>query len=167
MLWVACENIVFADTQELGHINIVLSGEVVVSTCGVLESEKNKYVDLGIYSTKNLNMVGNKSITIPIPFNLRSCLPGVPITLSFSGTQDENDSELLAIDNTTNSAKNIAIEILNPDKKRLPLNTKSQTLTADQDGNFSTIFYANYVVTKNSASPGVANASAQFTIQYD
>lgn len=157
----------YADTLELGKVNIILYGEVTVSTCGVLESEQNKYIDLGTYSTKNLNRIGNKTLTIPIPFNLRNCLPSIPITLTFSGNKDAFDSELLALDNVVNSAKNVAIEILNPDKKRLPLNIKSETLMADKNGDISTFFYAHYIVTNDNATPGVANANAQFTVQYD
>lgn len=157
----------YAETFQLGKINIRLSGEVVAYTCGVLEREKDKYVNLGTYSTKNFNTVGKKGNVFPIPFNLYNCLPNIPFTLTFSGNSDASNADLLALDQQTNSAKNIAIEILTPNKTRLPLNKQSESFKADSNGNLSTTFYANYIVTKNSPTAGVANATAQFTIQYD
>lgn len=157
----------YAATVQLTRINIRLSGEVIAYTCGVLEEEKEKYINLGTYSTKNLNAVGKKGRIIPIPFNLYNCAPGVPFTLTFSGSSDSSNADLLALDQQTNSAKNIAIEILTPNKTRLPLNKKSESFKADSNGSLSTTFYANYIVTKNSPTAGVANATAQFTIQYD
>lgn len=157
----------YADDVELGHINIELYGEVTVSTCGILESEQNKYVDLGSHATKDLSRVGNKTVPVSIPFNLSNCPPGSPVTLTFSGNRNQVNPELLALEDTPNAATNIAIEILDSDKKRLPLDTKSPSLIADQDGNIFTTFYANYIATKDFATPGVANGNAQFTLQYD
>ena len=156
-----------AATIELGKINLSLSGEVIVSTCGVLDSEGDKHVNLGTYSLQNLRHAGNTSPLVTIPFTLTNCLPGGPVTLTFSGTNSIVNSELLALDNGVNSASNIAIEILNPDKTRLAINTKSQSLTADQNGSISTIFFAHYIVTQDNPIPGHANATAQFTVQYD
>lgn len=164
---IGCSHIGYAALTELARINVELFGEVTTSTCGVLESEQHKYIDLGVHSIKSLNGVGTKTKPVPIPFTLSNCHPNSPITLTFSGTQDVSNPEFLALESLPNMAKNVAIELLDYDKKRLPLNTKSQTLTADQDGRIVTNFYANYIVTRDSVTPGVANANAQFTIQYD
>lgn len=167
LVCIGSSHIGHAALNELARINVELFGEVTTSTCGVLESEQHKYIDLGIHSTKSLNSIGAKTKPVPIPFSLSNCHPNSPITLTFSGTQDASNSDLLALESVPNMAKNIAIELLDHDKKRLPINTKSQTLTADQDGRVVTDFYANYIATSDSITPGVANANAQFTIQYD
>ena len=156
-----------AETVELGRINIELFGEVTVSTCGVLQSEQNKYIDLGSYSSKNLSRVGHKTPAVPIAFHLSNCLPGSPITLTFHGNKDPVDRELLALDHVENHAQNLAIEILDHNKQRFPLDVKSQDLIADQAGNIAATFYAHYIVTRDFATAGVANASAQFIIQYE
>lgn len=153
--------------NELAAINYELYGVVTVSTCGVLDSEKEKYVDLGKYATKNLSSVGDKSLAIAIPFNLSNCLANSSVNLIFNGNKDAINNQLLAIENNANSAKNIAIEISDKNKKRIPIGIKSESLLVDQNGNLSTLFYANYIVTQNSSTAGLANANAQFTVQYD
>lgn len=158
----------FAETsKELARINIRLSGEVTTSTCGVLKTDADKYINLGHYSVKSLNSIGKTTDNVPITLNLTNCLANSSVTITFTGTQDINNQNLLALNNSGNSASNVAIEILNPDQTRLQLNKKSQSLTADQSGNITTTFYARYAVTKLPVSAGTANAAAQFTVQYD
>jgi type 1 fimbria pilin len=151
----------------LGKINYELYGVVTVSTCGVVESESEKYVDLGKYGTKNLASVGDKSLAVAIPFDLSNCPPNGSVNVTFSGSKDSINNELLAIENNANSAKNIAIEISDKSKKRIPLGMKSDNMLVDQNGNLSTLFYANYIVTQSSSTAGFANANAQFTVEYD
>lgn len=154
-------------TQELARINIELSGEVVTSVCGVVEAETNKYVDLGVHSLRGLKNIGDKTQPVMIPFNLGNCHPGSPVTITFSGIADSSNSEFLALENATNAAQSVAIEILDAEKNRLAINTKSKSMSVDERGNISTRFYANYIVTRSSIAPGLAQANANFTIQYD
>lgn len=158
-------SICFAEPLELGRINIELFGEVVVSTCGVFEEKK--YVDLGHYASNDLAHVGAKTPAVPIVFRLSNCLPGIPVSFMFSGSKNAVDAELLAIEPGAEAAQNIAIEILDQDKKRLALEHRSQGLIANLTGDITATFYANYIVTQAAAKAGKANASAQFVIQYD
>lgn len=158
---------IYANDRELANINLTLSGEVTLPTCGILENESDKYIDLGVNSTKDLNIIGKTTKLIPIKFNLINCLANSPITIKFNGAEDVNDHGLLALNNINNSAQNIAIEVLNPDQTRLRINSKSINLVIDQEGRLSTNFYARYVVTKTPVIPGIAQSSAEFTIQYD
>ncbi|MFW1800777.1 fimbrial protein [Acinetobacter nematophilus] len=151
----------------LGRINFELYGVVTISTCGVLDSESEKYVDLGKHGTKNLASAGDKSLVVAIPFDLSNCPPNGSVNVTFSGNKDSVNNELLAIENNANSAKNIAIEISDKNKKRIPIGVKSENMLVDQNGNLSTLFYANYIVTQNRSTAGWANANAQFTVQYD
>jgi type 1 fimbria pilin len=151
----------------LGKINYELYGVVTVSSCGVLDSQSEKYIDLGKHGTKDLSAVGARSNAVAIPFDLSNCPPNGSVNITFSGNKDSVNNELLAIENNANSAKNIAIEISDKNKKRIPLGMKSDNMLADQNGNLSTLFYANYIVTQSSSTAGLANANAQFTVQYD
>lgn len=167
LLCVCSSHIGHTAMNELARTNLDIFGEVTTATCGVVEAEQHKYIDLGVYSTQSLNHVGAKTKPVPIPFRLSNCHPNSPVTLTFSGTRDLSNPDLLALENLPNAAKDIAIELLDQEKKRLPINTKSQSLMADQEGKIVTNFYANYIVTGDSMSPGIANASAEFTVQYD
>nr|WP_320077519.1 fimbrial protein [Acinetobacter sp. Marseille-Q1620] len=157
-----------ADTSvELGRVNIELYGVVTTATCGVLESEQEKYVRLGSVSSKSLSTVGDQSTPVPFQFKMSNCPPDGSITITFDGAKDTENIELLSIEDTASKAENIAIEIRDHDKKRLALGKKSEIFKVDNNGNASALFYANYIVTKGQATAGIANANAQFSIQYD
>ncbi|ENV91985.1 fimbrial protein [Acinetobacter bereziniae] len=151
---------------ELGRVNIELSGNVTTVTCGVLNSEQDKYIHLGTIATKDLPSVGSQSKAIPIPFEMSNCPPNGSVTITFEGVRDSDNAELLAIDDLVNKAENIAIEIRDQNKKRLALGKKSEEFIVDSNGKVSTLFYANYIVTKAQAKAGLANANAQFSIEY-
>lgn len=152
---------------ELGRINIELSGIVTTSTCGVLSSEQDKYIQLGSVASKDLPNVGSQSKPTPIHFEMSNCPPNGSVTITFDGPRSTENAELLALDSLANKAENIAIEIRDQDKKRLALGKKSEAFSTDINGHVSALFYANYIVTKAQALAGIANASAQFSVQYD
>jgi minor fimbrial subunit len=76
-----------------------------------------------------------------------------------------HDGELLAL-NETSRASNVAIEIRDRDKTRLPLRQASQEVSVDAEGNAVLQFYANYIATANNPQPGRADADATFVINY-
>ena len=152
---------------ELGRVNIELSGIVTTATCGVLSSEQDKYIQLGSVASKDLPNIGSQSKPTPIHFEMSNCPPNGSVTITFEGPRNTENAELLALDALANKAENIAIEIRDQDKKRLPLGKKSEAFSTDINGNVSALFYANYIVTKAQALAGIANANAQFSIQYD
>lgn len=168
MSYFSLSNTTYANTSgELGKINLELYGVVTTASCGVLESEQEKYVRLGTISSKNLSQTGDQSAAIPFQFELRNCPPDGTVTITFDGVKDTDNIELLALENATNKAENIAIEIRDHDKKRLAIGQVSQNFQVDADGHASALFHANYIVTKGQATAGIANANAQFSIQYD
>lgn len=171
LMLINCLNIsnpAYANTSiELAKINIELYGVVTTASCGVLESEQEKYVKLGTISSKNLSQTGDQSAPIPFQFEMRNCPPDGSVTIRFDGVKDTDNIELLALENVTNKASNIAIEIRDQDKNRLAIGQQSTRFKVDADGHASALFYANYIVTKGQATAGSANANAQFSIQYD
>ncbi|WP_336932215.1 fimbrial protein [Acinetobacter bereziniae] len=147
-------------------ININLSGNVTEFTCSVASSAPVDKIELGTVLTKELLVAGNQSTPVPIRFELSNCPPNGTVTISFTGTSDPTDVELLAINNTSNKAENVAIEIRDQNKKRLALGQKSNPFIADTSGNALAIFYANYISTQSPAKAGHANAKANFSIEY-
>lgn len=155
----------------LSEINFEFSGTVRAWACGVMDSESQKIINLGRHSTKNLSSFGDRSLTVAIPFSLSNCPPNGTVNITITGAKDSNNNELLALDNIIvngkNPAKNIAIEISDQNKKRIPIGTKTTGLKSDATGNLSTILYANYIVTKSQVEVGIANSKMQFTIEYE
>ncbi|MCU4313822.1 fimbrial protein [Acinetobacter bereziniae] len=158
----------------LGTYNFTLKGNVVLFTCGVDQGAAIQAIKMGTISIRSLKKPGDKSPRMPIPFNLMQCPANAQITFSFIGEQNSVDKELLALSNAnaTTTAKHVAIEITDSNRNRVPISisggttNKSPVFLADANGNLSVIFYANYVATDGAVTAGVANANAEFKIEY-
>lgn len=149
----------------LGEINIELYGNIVDFTCVAEGSDSDKSVTLGTWPTKQLSTTGSRTQAMPFSLKLTGCPPGAA-SVTFSGKTDTHDPELLAL-NDASQASNVAVEIRDRDKTRLPLQQASQDVVVDAQGNAVLDFYANYIATANNPQPGRADADATFMINYN
>ena len=149
----------------LGEINIELYGNIVDFTCVAEGSDSDKSVTLGTWPTKQLSTTGSRTQAMPFTLKLTGCPPGAA-SVTFSGKTDTHDPELLAL-NDASQASNVAVEIRDRDKTRLPLQQASQDVVVDAQGNAVLDFYANYIATANNPQPGRADADATFMINYN
>ena len=145
-----------------GSVEITLHGNIVASSCTVSEGDDNQTIVLGDWAVKNFTDSGVRSQPVYFGIALTDCSASTA-ELTFSGSQDSSSAELLALDSDS-TAENIAIEILDADKNRVPLN-QSVSTTIDSDGNAAYTFYANYIST-GTVSAGTANGTLTFTINY-
>ena len=150
--------------NSLGQVNIKLFGTIVDFTCVAEAGDSVKSVPLGRWATKQLSSAGSRTQEVPFSLKLQGCPPGAA-SITFSGKTDVHDGELLAL-NETSRASNVAIEIRDRDKTRLPLRQASQQVNVDAQGNAVLQFYANYIATANNPQPGRADADATFVINY-
>jgi len=149
----------------LGEINIELYGNIIDFTCVAEGSDSDKSVTLGTWPTKQLSTTGSRTQAMPFTLKLTGCPPGAA-SITFSGKTDLQDPELLAL-NDASQATNVAVEIRDRDKTRLPLQQASQDVVVDEQGNAVLNFYANYIATANNPQPGRADADATFMINYN
>lgn len=148
----------------LGEINIELYGNIVDFTCVVEAGDSAKSVTLGTWPTKQLKTTGSTTQSMPFTLKLTGCPPGAA-SITFSGKASEANSELLAL-NDASQASNVAVEIRDRDKLRLPLQQASKDVKVDTQGNATLSFYANYIATVDNPEPGRADADATFMINY-
>lgn len=153
--------------NELGKINLQLTVEVVSFSCGISINQSNKTIELGSWSNQIFKKKGDTSPEKIIEYYISDCPATPTVTFRFSGSKDLQDPELLAIDKNALAAQNIAIELLDHDKKRLALNSTSAKVQLDKNGNGVATFYARYMATSAIPPTGKANATATFSIQYD
>lgn len=149
----------------LGEINIELYGNIIDFTCVAEGNDSDKSVTLGTWPTKQLSTTGSRTQAMPFTLKLTGCPPGAA-SITFSGKTDPQDPELLAL-NDASQATNVAVEIRDRDKTRLPLQQASQDVVVDEQGNAVLNFYANYIATANNPQPGRADADATFMINYN
>ncbi|MFS3860887.1 fimbrial protein [Proteus mirabilis] len=153
--------------KELARINLKLTGEVVTYSCAV-EFENNKIVNLKSWGIRNFKSINSRTEKIPFIIRLVNCPPDAKLNIFFVGEHDPLDNELLSIDkSSSDSAKGIAIEILDMNKNRLPLGKPAPSVIIDSTGNAAIPFFANYISVKESPTAGIANSKATFMFSYD
>lgn len=165
MMLVAVFGTAQAATSPLGEINIRLTGIVVDYTCVVQTQDDNKRVPLGSWPTKQLKGEGRTTTQMPFTLRLTGCPPG-SASLTFTGNSPTGHAELLAL-NSGSAARQVAVEIRDRDRKRLPLHQASQTVAIDTHGDATLTFYANYISLAAMPTAGSANADATFVINYE
>lgn len=155
-----------ADAEtNLGRINIQLFGNIIDWTCVVVADDANKSVPLGSWATRDIPNKGDTTAPVAFQLRLTGCPTG-PVSVTFQGVDDPSDTDLLSL-NSSSTATKVAIQLMDKDKKYLPLNRASQTVQADENGNAVFNFYASYITTGSYPKAGTANADAMFLLNYD
>ncbi|WP_173004220.1 fimbrial protein [Ralstonia pickettii] len=101
-----------------------------------------------------------KAFNIPL-----TCSNGASINLKLDGTAHDATQGMLKLDEGSNPAKGVAIQLLYDDKP-VALAKSFKWQTASEDGTYAIPLKARYVQTDSSVTPGAANGSATFTLTY-
>ena len=101
-----------------------------------------------------------KAFDIPL-----TCSQGASINLKLDGTVYDATKGMLKLDEATNPAKGVAIQLLYDDQP-VELAKSFKWQTASEDGTYAIPLKARYVQTDSSITPGAANGSATFTLTY-
>ncbi|MDF7651473.1 type 1 fimbrial protein [Pantoea sp. Acro-805] len=150
---------------------VKFTGSIVKSTCTVNSSDTNKEVFIGKYPTNAFSKIGDVTASKAFTINLSNCDSGT-YTLRFDGPTVAGNPNLLAV----SAATGVGIEILDNNEKVLPINqtaddntawvTASSTNTAAPNGTAAFNLKARYKSFNQTVTPGEANASTSFTIEY-
>lgn len=158
---------VFADTQPQTP-NLILTATLVNSGCVTSMDSKSITVDMKTVAVKDFSL-HKQPLPIRFAINLEKCtVETTGVVTTFSGTADANDNTLLAL-NGGSTAKNVGIAILDNQGNRIPINQASTFYPLKISSNMektSLVFYGQYVATGEVITPGIANADATFTFEY-
>ncbi|WP_410529540.1 type 1 fimbrial protein (plasmid) [Serratia sp. AXJ-M] len=156
-----------SQAADVDNITMNFTGEIRASTCDVGTLSSDQTVVLGDISTTLFNTPGDMSPARPFSISL-SCPEGGPeqASVTFSG-QASTDSTLLALDDDPGGASGVAVQIAESDGTKVSLGTNSATKSLVSGENVLN-FTARYqsLVERSAITPGVANATSQFTINY-
>ncbi|MCV2531638.1 fimbrial protein [Enterobacter wuhouensis] len=148
-------------------VEIDVSGTVVASGCDV--SSTSQSVPVGDFSSATFKSVNDTSAEKDLPITLTNCssdISGAAVT--FSGTADADNADLLALSDTSGAggmASGVGIEILDPNKKPVALNSLSDEIPLTAGDNALT-FYLRYKATQIPVSPGNASSIMYFDLVY-
>lgn len=101
-----------------------------------------------------------RSFTIPL-----SCNAGTRVNLQIDGSAQNASQGVLNLNGGSGSASGVGVQLLY-NNAPLPLSTSLNTGVASSEGVFSIPLQARYYQTDSNIIPGVANASATFTLTY-
>lgn len=157
-----------ADTQ-VGTWNITINGKVLASSCDLDSGSAKQTVHLGSIASSAFKSVGDTSTDVPMQIVLNNCGENiVGAKLAFSGVQDADNTQLLALSNTgsgTALASGVGVELTDGNKTAIPMNstTAQYPLSA---GNNTLNFLMHYKATKIPVSGGSGTAVMYFDVSY-
>ena len=133
-----------AETQ-VGSWNMTINGTVLPSSCDVDAGSQNQTIQMGKISSSVFSSVGATSPNTPVSIKLTGCTNTVGAKVTFSGTEDADNPQLLALSDTGSSgtlATGVGVEVLNSDNTAIPLNSPSlQYSLKDGDNTLSFLLH--------------------------
>ncbi|WP_258130561.1 fimbrial protein [Achromobacter anxifer] len=150
---------------------VQFNGEIVDAPCSVSPGATNLVVPLGKVSRASMDgAAGKHSTPAQFEIQLTDCSASAKgASITFSGTPDSVSSDVLAIANSgglTASASGVAVELRDTTRAKIALGSPSPKYVLGVGTN-NLKFEAAYVSTGATVTPGPANATAQFTVNYN
>lgn len=148
------------------NANITVTGKIKASACMVDVDSKSFTVEMGKHKTNEFKNVGDSTS----PVNFEILLTECPATttkalIKLDGIADANNPNLIRIDSGEGTAQGIGIAVYDSKGNILPLWTGSSWYEL-QKGDNTLSFTARYMATQIPTTPGIANASSDFTVNY-
>lgn len=151
--------------------SVHFKGEVVNAACAVDASSVDQTVRLGQVKTATLSESGKTSSAVGFNIQLNDCNTTVATkaSIAFSGvTVGAANTTALALESSAaGGATNVGVQVLDNAGTALTFDgagwSKSVTLS---DGSNTLPFQARYIAT-GVATAGIANANANFKVQYE
>lgn len=159
-----------AGTTTVNGGTVHFKGEVVNAACAVDAGSVDQTVQLGQVKTATLSEAGKTSTAVGFKIQLDDCDTTVATkaAVAFSGVavNEENLTALALESSSAGNATNVGVQVLDSAGKALAFDGATYSTAATLiDGTNILPFQARYIAT-GAATPGTANANANFKIQY-
>lgn len=127
-------------------------------------------VDLQKNSARQFPTTGSTSPAVPFQITLSECSKGTTgVRVAFNGIEDAENNTLLKLDEGSNTASGLGIEILDGNMRPVKLNdlhTGMQWIPLVPEQNNILPYSARLKSTQKSVNPGLVSASATFTLEF-
>ncbi|XUA17267.1 fimbrial protein [Citrobacter sp. OP27] len=159
-LWTA------SPVSQAGTINI--TGSIDGNTCFVSADSRALLVKFGSVSSQRFTDSGDGGRYEPFTILLEKCgNTASNVTVTFTGTADSSNPELLALTADAGAAKGVAIAVYDNNKTLIPLGQPGgSTELSPNQSTVTMTFYARYLANGETVSAGTANSSATFMLNY-
>lgn len=159
-----------AATTTVNGGTVHFKGEVVNAACAIDAGSVDQTVQLGQVKATTLSEAGKTSSAVGFNIQLNECDTSVSTkaAIAFSGvTVNAANLTALALEGSSAGvATNVGVQVLDSTGKALAFDGATYSAAATlADGNNTLPFQARYIAT-GAATPGTANANANFKVQY-
>lgn len=167
VLCVALSLAAFSQYSMANDGTVNFTGDIVETPCVVSGLSQNQDVNLGQVKSSTFVKAKDTSAFKDFQINLEECTAATlkNTNVTFRGTSDSNDADLVAVGSDSGSAKGVGIEISDQTGAIIPLN-KTSADYALADGQNVLYFKARYKATAIPVVAGHANAQADFQLAY-
>jgi major type 1 subunit fimbrin (pilin) len=142
------------------------SGRITAETCFVQAASNNQTIDMGQFSVADFVRAGDVSPVKRFTVVLERCTGGIRAArVTFSGTLNATDRNLIALTPGTDTAKGLGIELLNANDQRIVPGTVVRQVVGP--GTATLNYGLRYRATGTDAGPGRANAVILFDVDYE
>ncbi|EFE52522.1 fimbrial protein [Providencia rettgeri DSM 1131] len=143
---------------------IDFTGEIIDQACELAAGSDALKVNLGQVSKKALPNAGSTAAATKFTIKLINC-PATVTTASVKFDADSyiGDDEVIKLKEETG----VGIQITDDTNKIVPLFTASKAYPLQQNVENNLDFRARYIAKSDTVTPGPANATATFTINYN
>lgn len=159
---------IFCHQAAAYDVLVNINGEIASNGCIVSAASQQITLDFGNVSIKQFYASGIHFLKRPLVISLEKCgHNATAVKVSFQGAPDSKNSKLLQLTQGPGVAMGLAIEILDMNRDIVPINTQTSALTINHLApNNDLLFYAQYRSTAITVTPGTANATANFVLEY-
>ncbi|HEY2451828.1 MAG TPA: fimbrial protein [Scandinavium sp.] len=149
--------------------NLSVSATINTASCTVTEASKSLSVPLGNIQAHSIPSVGSVADSHNFSIDM-TCNAGVGVSVKINANEDSNISgqgviALTAATDGNATASGVGVQLLY-NNSPIPLNQNLAVGQADL-GAFKIPLIARYYRTRNTVTPGVANATATYTLTYN
>ncbi|WP_426817300.1 fimbrial protein [Winslowiella sp. 2C04] len=154
-------------------VQVQINGALLAQSCNVKSSDLTKNVIFDDINPSSFTTVGATGDPKEVSIALENCTGNVnQMSYMFSGNADESNPNLLKITGTSegssgNLASGLAIEILDMNKKALPLNEKQSFNQVITSSTYDFKFFLRYKSTSAKISPGDASSLLYLDMYYE
>ncbi len=135
-----------------------------------IQNSLNFTVDLQKNSARQFPTTGSTSPAVPFQITLSECSKGTTgVRVAFNGIEDAENNTLLKLDEGSNTASGLGIEILDANMRPVKLNdlhAGMQWIPLVPEQNNILPYSARLKSTQKSVNPGLVRASATFTLEF-
>jgi major type 1 subunit fimbrin (pilin) len=149
---------------------VKFTGEITDAACKVANTVASPLdVQLGKVAKSSFTQAGDKSAATKFTLQLSDCPDTVSTaTVKFDGTSVNGDNSILALTQGAGVATGVGIQLSDDSNTVLPLFTESKSYSLQAGSVTNNLdFVARYISTAAAVTPGPANATANFSINYN